>query len=89
MTKAELKEKIKSLIPGSTVHLSDRNGDNQHFEAIVISDFFEGKTLMQQHKSIMNPLKEELKQEVHALALRTYTLARWETVKDQFNLPEN
>ena len=86
--KSQLKQTIENLIPSSKVYVSDRNGDNKHFEAIVISDFFEGKSLIEQHKSIMNPLKEAFCENLHALALRTYTPARWESVKDQYHLPE-
>ncbi|WP_061270687.1 BolA family protein, partial [Leptospira interrogans] len=45
--------------------------DGVHIKAIVIYKGFEGKSILEQHRMVYETLKEELKQEVHALALET------------------
>ncbi|CAO3617830.1 unnamed protein product [Cunninghamella echinulata] len=44
-----------------------------HFKVTVVSDKFEGKTLMQRHRLIYSLLDDELKQGLHALTLKTKT----------------
>ena len=53
----EIKQIIQNELPGSIIIVEDPNNDGEHFEAIVISDAFEGMPLLKQHKAIMNPLK--------------------------------
>ncbi len=71
----EIKEAILKTIPNATVLVTDPDG--QHFEAIVISDIFVGMPLMKQHQLVMNSLKEQFKERVHALALKTTTPEKW------------
>lgn len=66
-------EKVKSLIekgiPGAEVEVS---GDGRHFEATVVSDAFEGKTLIQRHRMVMETVKAEVEsEELHALSIKT------------------
>ncbi|KAK9766579.1 BolA domain UV induced protein Uvi31 [Basidiobolus ranarum] len=44
-----------------------------HFRVKVVSEQFEGKSLMQRHRMIYSLLNEEFAQGLHALALRTKT----------------
>ncbi|CAO3626549.1 unnamed protein product [Cunninghamella blakesleeana] len=44
-----------------------------HFKVTVVSDKFQGKTLMQRHRLIYSLLDDELKQGLHALTLKTKT----------------
>ena len=71
----EIKEAILKTIPNATVLVTDPDG--QHFEAIVISDIFIGLPLVKQHQLVMNSLKEQFKERVHALALKTTTPEKW------------
>jgi len=79
-----IKEIILASIPGATVYVADPNLDGQHFEAVVVSPVFEGLMLVKQHQLVMNALKQEFKENVHALALKTFTPSKWEEVKDQY-----
>lgn len=55
-------------------------GDGQHFEAIVISPDFAGKTRVKQHQTVYAALQAELASEtIHALSLKTYTPESWLT----------
>jgi BolA protein len=47
-----------------------------HFRAVIVSDQFAGKRLIQQHQQVYRSLGD-LMQEIHALALHTYTPEEW------------
>ncbi len=84
MMSEDLKQMIESSVTGATAHVMEPKDDGQHFEAIVISPNFEGLPLVKQHQMVMKPLKEEFKQSVHALGLRTFTPNKWNEVKTQY-----
>jgi BolA protein len=49
-----------------------------HYDAIVISAEFAGKTMMQQHRMVYAALADQMKTTIHALSLKTYTPEQWE-----------
>ena len=54
-------------------------GDGQHFEAIIVSDDFAGKTRVKQHQMVYGVLQDELATEtIHALSLKTFTPEAWQ-----------
>jgi acid stress-induced BolA-like protein IbaG/YrbA len=74
MTAAQLKARIESLAPGTQAQLTDLTGTQDHWQALVISPVFAGKTLVERQKMIFELLKVEVaSNEVHALTLRTMT----------------
>ena len=83
-----IKHIIQTHIPNATIYVEDPYQDGEHFEAIVISELFETKSLVEQHRMVMQPLRGAFAESVHALALKTFTPAKWETAKTQFNLPD-
>ncbi len=52
-------------------------GAESHFKLVIVSDHFEGKPLLARHRALNAVLAEELDQ-IHALALHTYTVADWQ-----------
>ncbi len=60
-----------------TEHLSV-TGDGQHFEAIVVSGEFAGKSRIQRHKIVYQTLGDRMRGEIHALSMKTYTPEEWE-----------
>ncbi len=80
MDPQEIKYIIEKAIPNSTVFV---RGDGVHFEATVISSAFEGKTLVEQHQMVYNSLGEAMREQIHALSLKTYTPKQWEKIKDK------
>jgi acid stress-induced BolA-like protein IbaG/YrbA len=48
-------------------------GDGQHFEALVVSDAFRGKSRVQRHQLVYAVLGERMREEIHALSMRTLT----------------
>jgi stress-induced morphogen len=59
--------------------LSDGCGGK--FSAIIVSDQFAGKALLQRHRLVNTALAEELK-EIHAFSQKTFTPEQW---KEQQN----
>ena len=54
-------------------------GDGQHFQALVVSPLFEGKSRVQRHQLVYGALGERMRVEIHALSMRTLTPAEWRT----------
>jgi len=52
-------------------------GDGQHFQAIVVSGAFAGKSRVQRHQLVYAALGERMKEEIHALSMRTLTPEEW------------
>jgi stress-induced morphogen len=68
---------IKSGLPDAEVIIEDMTGTKDHLAITVISDAFEGKMLFQQHQILMNLLKDELKNRIHAVKLETFTKSKY------------
>lgn len=64
---------IKAGLPDAVVQVEDMTGTRDHLAITVVSDEFKGKMLIEQHQMLMNLLKEELKNRIHAVKLQTYT----------------
>lgn len=79
MTPDELEERIEDGIEDAdaTVDLPrahhDRNHQDAHFAAVVVSPAFEGEGLVQQHQMVYDAVGEEMTDSVHALEIETYT----------------
>lgn len=75
----EIKQLIEAGLPGATVEV---DGDGTHFSAIVVSEEFAGKNMVQQHQLVYKTLGEKMGGEIHALSIQTYTPEEWEKKKD-------
>ncbi|MBC6423163.1 MAG: BolA/IbaG family iron-sulfur metabolism protein [Hormoscilla sp. SP5CHS1] len=74
---AEVEAMIKAKLPDARVHLDTQ--DREHYEAVVVSSEFEGKRTVQRHQLVLGSVQEAIgTNELHALALKTYTPAQWE-----------
>ncbi|OGA05939.1 MAG: BolA family transcriptional regulator [Betaproteobacteria bacterium RIFCSPHIGHO2_12_FULL_69_13] len=52
-------------------------GDGEHFQALVVSSAFEGKSRVQRHQLVYAALGERMRVEIHALSMRTLTPLEW------------
>ena len=52
-------------------------GDGQHFQAIVVSNSFAGKSRVQRHQLVYAALGDRMREEIHALSMRTLTPEEW------------
>lgn len=74
MNAEQIKSRIETLSVDTRAELIDLTGTEDHWQAIIVSSAFAGKTLMQQHRMVFDLFKEEIESnEVHALTLKTYT----------------
>lgn len=52
-------------------------GSESHFKIVVVAPDFAGKSLINRHRMINSILADELKGQIHALAIHTYTEEEW------------
>jgi acid stress-induced BolA-like protein IbaG/YrbA len=48
-------------------------GDGQHFQALVVSAAFQGRSRVQRHQMVYAALGDRMREEIHALSMRTLT----------------
>jgi acid stress-induced BolA-like protein IbaG/YrbA len=48
-------------------------GDGRHFEAVVVSELFSEKKLIERHRMVYEALGDRMKSDIHALSLQTQT----------------
>jgi acid stress-induced BolA-like protein IbaG/YrbA len=53
-------------------------GDGQHFQALVVSRQFAGRSRVQRHQLVYAALGERMREEIHALSMRTLTPDEWQ-----------
>ncbi len=75
MQAGDIKKLIEAGLPGSIVQI---DGDGVHFEAVVVSDQFAGKSLLQQQRIVYGTLGNRMQSAIHALSMKTYTKLQWE-----------
>jgi len=67
---------IESGLPGAQVQVT---GDGRHFEAVVVSEAFAGKSLLQKHRMVMATVNDRIaSDELHALSIKAFTPEEWE-----------
>lgn len=71
-------EKVKSYIAaGLSCEVLEVQGDGQHFEALIVCAVFEGKRSVQRHQMVYAVLGDRMREEIHALSMKTLTPAEW------------
>ncbi len=70
----DIQRLIEAGMPGAQVRVV---GDGHHFEAVVVSPAFAGKSMVQQHQLVYRTLGDRMKAEIHALSMRTFTPEQW------------
>jgi acid stress-induced BolA-like protein IbaG/YrbA len=69
----EIRRLILAALPDAEVTVHDLTGGGDHFEVAVVSAAFSGKTLLDQHQLVYQPLRAALADRIHALTLKTYS----------------
>lgn len=68
----EVEGLIAAALPGATVQVTDLTGTGDHFQASIVAEQFRGKSLVEQHRMVYEPLKDLMARNViHALSLKT------------------
>jgi acid stress-induced BolA-like protein IbaG/YrbA len=58
-------------------------GDGQHFEALVVSADFEGRSRVQRHQLVYAALGERMREEIHALSMRCLSPREWQAARER------
>lgn len=89
---AAIEEKLNEALEPEELRLINESGNHSvppgsesHFNAIIIASAFEGKSLVQRHRTVYAALGEELQQTIHAFTMKTFTPAEWRASKDTDN----
>ena len=70
-----IEQLIGTGIPGAQVQVT---GDGTHYDAVVVSDAFDGLTLIKRQRLVMDAVKAQLASgELHALSIKALTPAQW------------
>jgi acid stress-induced BolA-like protein IbaG/YrbA len=54
-------------------------GDGQHFTALIVSPAFDGKRPIQRHQLVYAALGDRMREEIHALSMKTLTPAEYQS----------
>ena len=73
----EIEGLIRQGLPGTTVQVVDETGGGDHFQAVVVSPAFAGKSLVERHQLVYASLQGAMADRIHALSLKTFTPAEW------------
>ena len=74
VTPEQIKAYIKEQLPCDHLEVA---GDGHHFEAVIVSPEFRGKGRVQQHQIVYRVLGDRMREEIHALSMKTYTPEDW------------
>ena len=75
-----IKQKLEAAFPGAKVQIADtsaghesHNSSGAHLAVLITYRGFAGKSLVEQHQMVYAALKDEMKEQVHALKIKTRT----------------
>ncbi len=71
MTRETLQDLLGAAFPDAEITLTDLAGDNDHWQAEIVSAQFTGKSRIAQHQMVYAALQGKMGGELHALALKT------------------
>jgi len=71
---SSIEDSIRAGLPVTHLQVS---GDGAHFEAVIVSPSFAGLTRVKQHQLVYGALGERMREEIHALSMKTYSPEEW------------
>jgi len=74
VTAESIKQSIAAGLDCAHVEVA---GDGHHWEAVIVSAAFEGKSRVQQHQLVYRALGDRMREEIHALSMKTLTPEQW------------
>ena len=79
ITSDYIKQCIETSLPCEWIQVEGEDG--RHFSAVIVSEQFKGKSMVQQHQLVYRALRDKMKEEIHALSMKTLTPEQWEDYK--------
>ncbi|WP_308446486.1 BolA family protein [Chitinimonas sp. BJYL2] len=71
-------EQVKQYIAaGLACEVLEVAGDGHHFEATIVANAFNGLPRVRQHQLVYQALGERMREEIHALSMKTYSPHEW------------
>jgi len=74
-TPEQIKRYISDGLPCDHIEVE---GDGQHFYATIVSAAFDGQRLIKRHQLVYGALGDRMREEIHALSMKTLTPAEWQ-----------
>jgi BolA protein len=71
LLKSRLEAEEVTIIDDGHKHMGHQPNDPAYLTVEVVSPVFAGKSLIQQHRMVYDCLKNELKEKIHALQIKT------------------
>ena len=69
-----------NIIDNSAEHAGHAgNTGGSHFTIIIVSDLFEGLSLIKRHRLVNNAAADLLRQDIHALSIKAKTTSEYES----------
>jgi acid stress-induced BolA-like protein IbaG/YrbA len=75
VTPDSIKQGIEAGIACEHVEVA---GDGQHFQAVIVSAAFQGRSRVQRHQLVYTALGDRMREEIHALSMKTLTAEEWQ-----------
>ena len=75
LSAAQLEEYIRQGLACDYIEVL--GDDGTHFEAVIVSPTFTGKSMVQQHQLVYGALGDRMRAEIHALSMKTYSPQKW------------
>ena len=77
MIEKKIEQKLEDGLTNPKIFIQDMTGTMDHFNALIISDDFIGKNLIEQHRLVYKISGDMVTKEIHALQLKTLTWEQW------------
>jgi len=77
MNAVDIESLIRAGLPNATVRVVDQVGDGNHFQAVVVTPAFVGKSLIERHQLVYGSLKGAMADRIHALSIKAYAPDEW------------
>lgn len=72
-TRSWIESTLKEKLNHAEVRVEDTTGTDDHFQALIITEEFEGLNTVKRHRLIYQALGDAMRERVHALSLTTLT----------------
>lgn len=66
-----VEERLRHAFPDARIEVTDLTGTEDHFQALIVTRAFDGKSRVAQHQMVYAALGELMHGPIHALALTT------------------
>jgi stress-induced morphogen len=73
----EMTSLLQTAFPDGHFEIKDLTGTRDHFEGVVVTSAFAGKSLVEQHKLVYAALGNAMQEKIHAFTFRTFTPDSW------------